>query len=461
MTMAANSSRAFAVWWKDFDRWNVDYFHSARWNWPAYVLKRLADFTTVEARPIATSDAQEQGIPIISKINFGGELFLRGSDDYENYKGRLFLVSPDRLIFSKINAKRGCIYFSSANQKPFAVSSEYPILKLDTEKALGDYLSLAMRVGPAREALLGSASGMAKARTNLEDFRNIVIPLPSLTEQEAIVARWRKAQDEITAARGRVDMHASEIQVRFLANLGFKPQTLQQQPRVFAVLWKDLFALSARATFLSVTKGSLNRGKYPVVLGSDCLSEVRHGCSASPSPKPTGLEVLKISAVTRGAFNPMEKKFALDSDRVRVDFALKKGDVLLCRTNGTLAYVGMSALVSEDMPNLIFPDKVIRVRVRENILPEYLWQVLQSYPVRAQIEAAARTAVGNFAIGTEDIWNLQIPLPPLAVQQEIMERVARSRTEIAREREATGSLSISINAEIEARILGTQSLKDT
>lgn len=198
--MASTPSRAFAVWWKDLDRWNVDYFHSARWHWPTSVLKRLADFTTAEAKSIATSDAQAQGIPIIAKINFGGVLFLRGSDDYEDYKGRLFIVSPDRLIFSKINAKRGCIYFSAADQKPFAVSSEYPVLRLDTKKALGDYVNLAMRVGPAREALLGSASGMAKARTNLEDFQNIKIPLPPLAVQKAIVARWRKAQDEIAAA---------------------------------------------------------------------------------------------------------------------------------------------------------------------------------------------------------------------------------------------------------------------
>ena len=95
-------------------------------------------------------------------------------------------------------------------------------------------------------------------------------------------------------------------------------------------------------------------------------------------------------------------------------------------------------------------------KAQDNILPEYLWQVLQSHPLRAQIEAATRTAVGNYAIGSEDIWNLQIPLPPLFVQKQIMERVAAGLEEIAREKANAERLSREINVEIEALILGTK-----
>jgi len=132
----------------------------------------------------------------------------------------------------------------------------------------------------------------------------------------------------------------------------------------------------------------------------------------------------------------------------------------MCRTNGTLAYVGMSALVPQDIPDLIFPDKIIRLRASEAILPEYLWQILQSRPMRAQIEAAARTAVGNYAIGTEDIWNFRIPFPPMAIQQQIMAHVAEIRAEIARERESADRLTREVNAELEALIIGTKKLKE-
>lgn len=115
---------------------------------------------------------------------------------------------------------------------------------------------------------------------------------------------------------------------------------------------------------------------------------------------------------------------------------------------------GVSALVPNDQSNLVFPDKVIRVRVRENILSEYFWLVLQTPPLRAQISAVARTAVGNYAIGGRDIWYFEIPLPPLPVQRKLVERVTAARAEIARERAAADQLAQTVAAEVETLILG-------
>lgn len=54
------------------------------------------------------------------------------------------------------------------------------------------------------------------------------------------------------------------------------------------------------------------------------------------------------------------------------------------------------------------------IRFRPNldkIAPEFLWRLLQVHAVRSQLEAAARTAVGNFAIGGKDIKALKVPSP--------------------------------------------------
>ena len=61
-------------------------------------------------------------------------------------------------------------------------------------------------------------------------------------------------------------------------------------------------------------------------------------------------------------------------------------------------------------------------------------------------------------IGAEDIVNFPIPVPPLSVQQQIIDQIAAARQEIARERETADRLSREINAEIEALILGTKKL---
>ena len=63
-------------------------------------------------------------------------------------------------------------------------------------------------------------------------------------------------------------------------------------------------------------------------------------------------------------------------------------------------------------------------------------------------------------INSEELRSLQIPLPPLAVQKEIMQRVDADRAEIARERKAADELSKAINTELEALILGTRILNE-
>ena len=53
---------------------------------------------------------------------------------------------------------------------------------------------------------------------------------------------------------------------------------------------------------------------------------------------------------------------------------------------------------------------------------------------------------------------LHFPLPPLAVQRKLVERVTAARAEMARERAAAAQLRQTIAAEVEALILGTKSV---
>jgi len=409
----------------------------------------------VDKRAFKFSDLQ----PIT--IHFDGSVERRAVETGREYSMDLWFARPGDIVVAKIDLKNGAVGIVPSDWSNVVVTGHFAVYDPDRTKLLPEYLHRIVQTEFFKAHLWRNKVGAeGRKEVKLDFFEGERIPLPSLEEQKAIVERWRKAQDEICAVRERIERQAAAVESRFLDDLGLKAPARREQPRAFAAWWKDMAGLSARATFLSVSNSSLNLGKYPVVQGHRCLVEVRHGCSASPSPTPTALEVLKISAVTRGSFDPTEKKYAVDDARARQEFSLRRGDVLVCRTNGTLAYVGMSALVTENMPNLIFPDKIIRLRADKSILPEYLWHVLKSYPLRAQVEAAARTAVGNYAIGTEDIWNFRIPLPPIVEQKRIMDRVSAGRAEIALEHEDADRLNHEVTSEVEALILGTKKVSE-
>lgn len=75
------------------------------------------------------------------------------------------------------------------------------------------------------------------------------------------------------------------------------------------------------------------------------------------------------------------------------------------------------------------------------------------------MDAVSRHIMMN-NINSEELRGLQIPLPPLSVQKQIMKRVAAGRDEIARERQAVDKMTQTINADIEAVILGAKTLNE-
>jgi type I restriction enzyme S subunit len=393
---------AFAIGFRELQLWSVGSFVQSGWHWPAAVIKPLATALLrkqIEINPV--SDPAEA--PQLLTIHFDGSIEPRGVGSVEEFKGRLYLAEAGDVVYSKIDVRNGAIGLVPGGMPRCAVSSEYPVYQVRSGIALGEYIQLVFRTDHFRQVINGMISGASgRKRVQPEQIELMDIPLPPLDTQHAIVARWQAAQAEADAAEARVGRVEAEIEAATSELLGLSPHSENVNRRVVATSWSNLYYWSVRATQIASRIGGITEGRYPVVRGTDCLREVKHGCSLPPASASTGLDILKISAVTRGVFDPTERKFAQDSPRVRADFDLRQGDILMCRTNGTLGYVGMSAYVERDMEDLIFPDKVIRVRTLANILPEYLCQILQLPQLRIQIEAAARTAVGNYAIGSDD-----------------------------------------------------------
>jgi hypothetical protein len=274
------------------------------------------------------------------------------------------------------------------------------------------------------------------------------------------VEYWKKVQIKINDLLTQADQLPDELERQVLGELGLKKKKRTVMPKVMVTDWAELIKWNQRATYLLGQTPDLSKGIYPVANGRMCIEEVKHGCSASPNRKQTTLKVLKLSAVTSGEFLPDEAKFIVDRKQFRENFDLCSGDILMCRTNGTLAYVGRPVILSEDYSNLIFPDKLMRVRCKANVLPEYLEYILSSSIARPQLEANARTAVGNHAIGNEDVFNVGLPLPPIVEQKRFIDIVHKARNEIGRAKDEAVNLRRHAEKEIEKLILGTLSVED-
>ncbi|MGW3423522.1 restriction endonuclease subunit S [Streptomyces phaeochromogenes] len=258
-----------------------------------------------------------------------------------------------------------------------------------------------------------STSGLYTLSTS--KLNRVEFALPPLAEQRRIVEALEEQLSRIDAAVASLD--AGRRRAR-----GLGPVTLT------AVLGRI--------------------GDVPVSRLADLLSEpLRNGHSAKATTDSAGIRTLNLTAVTQNDFSDTNTKLTVaDPHRVR-DLWLTRGDILVQRSN-TPDLVGTTAMYEGPDGWAIFPDLLIRVRVSDDVLPEYVTLVLQSRRGRTYFKSRAKGLAGSMPkIDQAAIEGFTIPVPPLEVQKRVvaemqdeLERVSRVSSELDRARKRSAGL---------------------
>jgi type I restriction enzyme S subunit len=255
----------------------------------------------------------------------------------------------------------------------------------------------------------------------LKRYLHVGIPLPPLDEQRRIVGLWDRAAE----IRRRADAARAKARA------------------IIPALFLDTFGDPATNP----------KGWVVVTLGDLDGMELRNGISPSKAGKVSG-NVLTLSAITRGAFDPSARKDAMFAGPLAAEQTVSKSLFLICRGNGNRALVGQGAFPLIDMPGVAFPDTMIALRLPEHeVAPPYLAAVWSSDHVRAQIDAAAKTTNGTFKISQSGILRFSFPLPPRPLQISFGERVSRLES-LARHLDAAGAKAQALAAALSAEVFG-------
>jgi|GEM_PF-971328 len=444
--------------WSEMDRWDPISFHEMDWHWPEEVMQPIGSFLTHRKEKVKREEADFASLLPVT-IHFNGRMSKRNVEG-KNYTMELFRAYPGDVVVAKIDLKNGAVASVPDGWENVVVTNHFAVYEVDNTRVLPDYFLRLIQFKPFKELLWRKKVGAeGRMEVKLDLFLSLPVPLPPLATQQAILDADAAGRAQATAllaeAADTMQQRRNEL-LEALAMPEMLPlSTDKALPITFAELsiWsvKSIrYALRAKAMFAAVpTTG------YPLRRGTAVFESVKNGCSGGPSTHPTTLQVLKLSAVTKGTLLLEHNKYIADLPPYREQFALQAGDVLICRTNGTLGMVGMSAWVPEDVPDMIYPDKLIRVRVKPSeLLPAFLWRLLQLPLLRAQLEAAARTAVGNYAIGGADLWDLQLPIPPLEIQQTLLDADDNNTSHAAHLRQQAATITAEAMAQVEEMILG-------
>lgn len=150
------------------------------------------------------------------------------------------------------------------------------------------------------------------------------------------------------------------------------------------------------------------------------LYTVHNGLSKGKKFFGTGFPFLSFSIVFNKWFIPEQLYDLVEVDeKERDSYSIKKGDVFITRTSETMEELGMSTVALKDYPNATYNGFTKRLRpITELLEPRFIGYYLRTPEFRGKFMAFSAMTT-RASLTNDDLLSLEVPVPPLPVQQRI------------------------------------------
>ena len=405
----------------------------------------LSDVLIPYKKKISKREMIEKKYAIISKINFGGELFLRDLNDIENYKGDIYLVPDNSIIYSKINVKHGCIFYNDKGNTPFGVSSEYPIFTFDNTIVSGKFLQKLLRTQEFKKLLDTKATGISKARVKQADFLATRVPLPPLSEQETIVKNYYDKITQATTYEQQAETLEKNIETYLFESLGIEQKT-EQKTKKKGLQFVEFGNLEKWGIDFILSTENIKH-LFTMYKISD-LCKISSGGTHSRGRKEYfegSIPWIKTGELNDTIIYDTEEKITEEAIKNSSAKLYKKDSLVIAMygaTIGKTAKLGIEATTNQACAVLF--------DINTNLIEiDFLWEYLQSQTKRLK-KMAYGSAQPN--LNAKIISNYNIPIPPKETQQAIITQIDTYKNEIKILRERATLLKQQAEQEFEQTI---------
>jgi type I restriction enzyme S subunit len=318
---------------------------------------------------------------------YGGGLFIKEVCLGQQIRAdRLYRVQKGNFVYNRLFAWKGSFALAGPESDGCYVSNEFPCFEVDQNYLDSNFLLWYFRREITWNEVLNLSTGATPtSRNRLKEqiFLNLEIPLPPLAEQRRIVAKIDQLAAKIAEARGLCDQTIAETE--FLTRSVFNS------------------AFQSRTDWKCAEVG-------------DLCEPPQYGFTESAITDPIGPHFLRITDIQGGSVNWDSVPYCDCPDPTK--YLLQPDDILFARTGAT---TGKSFLIAE-CPTAVFASYLIRLRVRKQVTPEYLYIFFQSPQYWNQI-ADQKKGTGQPNLNGSKLSHLRIPVPPLHEQSHIVSRL--------------------------------------
>ena len=323
----------------------------------------------------------DENIPVYSVTNekgfctgyFSKEVASKDKSTYKIVPRGYFAYNPSRINVGSVDWQK---YEDRVIVSPlyvvFGVSD-----RLDRQYLL-HYLKSDMMLSFIKEY----ATGSVRDNLKLADLGKFPINLRPVEEQRQIATTLDKIDDLIAKRRQQLDKLDELVKSRFIEMFGVYPA---------------------------------NPMGWEIGTIRDIVTEVRYG-SSRPAVDGGKYPYLRMNNITYGGELDLSDTKRIDIPDNELDkCTVRRGDILFNRTNSK-ELVGKTCVYDRD-EMMVLAGFVIRIRVKDRILPEFLSAFLNTDFSKQMLLGMCKTAIGQANINAQELQNIGLYLPPVELQQ--------------------------------------------
>jgi len=302
--------------------------------------------------------------------------------------GRVTSKRGDVLVPATTTADAmGIAVARSLNEQGVIIGGDINIIRTTNKFILADYLALLISNPPLKIELSKSAKGANILHLSNSDLRRLQIPLPPLEIQEQIVVELGGDQNIIDGAKKVVDSWKPKIDI----------DSEWEKVKLGEVI-SVLTDYTANGSFASLKENVKykNSEDYAVLVR---LTDLRKN-----------LESEEKIFVPESSYLFLKKSALFGGEYLIANVGANIGDVYLMPKTGRPATLG---------PNMYL------VKFNDKTLTEYIYSISE-FIIKPQVMKASVSAAQP-KINKDQFRNIEIPLPPLAIQKQIVEKIEAER----------------------------------
>lgn len=342
---------------------------------------RLGDVATyINGYAFKPSDWSDSGVPIIRIQDLTGNSYQ--ANRYSGEYAKKYEVLPGDVLISW-SASFG-VYIWTAEK---AVLNQH-IFKVVFDKCEVDKSFFVHQVQNILESAESSSHGATMKHLTKPVFDALPFHLPPLDEQRRIAATLDKVSDLIAKRRAQLDKLEELVKARFVEMFG---------------------------------EQYINPKGWETGTIRDVVSEVKYGTSR-PAVEGGAYKYLRMGNITFDGHLDLNDLKYIDISESEIEKCIvKKGDVLFNRTNSK-ELVGKTCVFNIDEP-MVIAGYIIRVRVNDRVLPDYLSAVLNSQYGKRTLADMCKAIVGQANINAQELQSIAILIPPIELQRQFSQFV--------------------------------------